>query len=162
MVVYHRETTFQQRKRLFEIIEETKNISNACRDTKISRSTYYRWEPRYEKDGVEGLFETKSHAAHGSSHDRPTDREEDCRAPEGASDTWGKKRIARVDMERSTIGKKWLQLKTVRNVLDRHGMWNPEKKKKRKKNDGTTADKPNKTINIDLNATTLSRYPTST
>ena len=64
MTVYYEETTFQQRRYLFELVDEENNISEACRGAKVSRSTYYRWKPRYEKDGIEGLREPKSHTAH--------------------------------------------------------------------------------------------------
>ncbi|MFZ2070051.1 MAG: DDE-type integrase/transposase/recombinase, partial [Halobacteriota archaeon] len=40
-------------------------------------------------------------------------------------------------------------IETVRNVLNRHGLWKNGKKKKKRKNKGTTADSPNKTSNID-------------
>ncbi|RLG29476.1 hypothetical protein DRN97_11815 [Methanosarcinales archaeon] len=49
---------------LFELVERLVNVSEACRRAKVSRSTYYRWKPRYEKEGVEGLREPKSHAVH--------------------------------------------------------------------------------------------------
>jgi len=64
MVVYYHQTTFQQRIYLFELVERPGNVSEACRGAKVSRSTYYRWKPRYEKDGVDGLRETRSHAVH--------------------------------------------------------------------------------------------------
>jgi len=38
----------------------------------------------------------------------------------------------------------------VRNVLKGHGLWKNGERKKKRKNRGTTADIPNKTINIDL------------
>jgi len=41
-------------------------------------------------------------------------------------------------------------IETVRNVLKRHGLWKNGKRKKKRKNRGTTADSPTKTMNIDL------------
>jgi len=55
MIIYYRETTFQQRRYLFELVEQLENISEACRRAKVSRKTYYRWKPKYERDGIEGL-----------------------------------------------------------------------------------------------------------
>ena len=64
MVVYYRQTTFQQRIYLFELVERLENVSEACRRVKVSHSTYYRWKPRYEKESVDGLREPRSHAVH--------------------------------------------------------------------------------------------------
>jgi len=148
MVVYYRETTFQQRRHLFDLVEETKNISKACRDAKVSRSTYYRWKPRYEKYGIEGLREPKSHAAHSP---RTIDPEIERRIVElrRKHPDWGKKRIAQ-QIWKEHDWEHVVAITTVKNVLKRHGMWNAEKRKKKKKNKGTTADKANKTVNIDL------------
>ena len=148
MAVYYRETTFQQRKHLFDLVEETNNISKACRDAKVSRSTYYRWKPRYEKYGIEGLREPKSHAAHNP---RTIDLEIEWRIVElrRKHPDWGKKRIAQ-QIWKEHDWEHVVAITTVKNVLKRHGMWNAEKRKKKKKNKGTTADKPNKTVNIDL------------
>ncbi len=64
MAIYYRQTTFQQRRYLFELVEQLGNVSEACRLAKVSRKTYYHWKPRYEKEGIEGLREPKSHAVH--------------------------------------------------------------------------------------------------
>jgi transposase InsO family protein len=63
---------------------------------------------------------------------------------------WGKKRIAQQIWKENN----WEQnvaIDTVKNVLNRHGMWKEDgKRKEKKKNKGITAQEPNKTINIDL------------
>ncbi len=62
---------------------------------------------------------------------------------------WGKKRIAQQIWKENN----WehnVAIGTVKNVLGRHGMWKEGKRKEKKKNKGTTAQEPNKTINIDL------------
>ena len=149
MAIYYRETTFQQRKYLFELVERQGNVSEACRRAKVSRKTYYRWKPRYEKDGVEGLCEPRSHVVHNP---RTIDPQIERRIIElrRKHPNWGKKRIAQWiwkehDWERVVA------IETVRNILDRHGLWNPVRRgKKNKNNRGITADNPNKTINIDL------------
>lgn len=148
MVVYHRETTFQQRRHLFEVAEQTKNISEACRQAKVSRSTYYRWKPGYEKDGVEGLREPKSHAAH-NPHTIDPQIEKRIVELRREHPNWGKKRIAQW-IWKEHDWEKVVAIETVRKVLLRHGLWNVKKREKKRKNEGTTADKPNKTVNIDL------------
>ncbi|MFZ2071527.1 MAG: hypothetical protein WAV32_08050 [Halobacteriota archaeon] len=57
MAIYYRQTTFQQRRYLFELAELLGSVSEACRLEKVSRNTYYyHWEPRYEKEGIEKVF----------------------------------------------------------------------------------------------------------
>ncbi|MFZ2071588.1 MAG: hypothetical protein WAV32_08365 [Halobacteriota archaeon] len=50
MAIYYRQTTFQQRRYLFELAELLGSVSEACRLTKVSRNTYDHWEPRPEKE----------------------------------------------------------------------------------------------------------------
>ncbi len=64
MSIYYRSTTFQQRRFLFEMVEQGGDVAEACRRAKVSRKTYYHWKPRYEKEGVDGLREPRSHAVH--------------------------------------------------------------------------------------------------
>lgn len=146
--VYYRETTYQQRKYLFELGEELGNVSEACRRAKVSRGTYYNWKKRYEENGIEGLSETKSCAPH-NPHTLDSLIEKRIINLKREHPTWGKKRIAQWIWKENN----WepnVAINTVKNVLSRHGMWSEEKKPKKKKNEGITADKPNKTINIDL------------
>ncbi len=148
MAVYYRQTTFQQRKYLFEIVEQLGNVSEACRWAKVSRKTYYHWKPRYEKEGLEGLREPKSHAVHNPQTINPQ-IERRIIELRREHPNWGKKRIAQW-IWKENGWKRVVAIETVRNVLNRHGLWKNGKKKKKRKNKGTTADSPNKTINIDL------------
>ena len=148
MAVYYPQTTFQQRIYLFELVERLGNVSEACRGAKVSRSTYYRWKPRYEKEGVEGLREPRSHAVH---HPCTIDSGIKRRIIELRREhpDWGKKRIAQW-IWKEHGWERVVAIETVRNVLKRHGLWKNGERKKKRKNRGTTADRPNKTINIDL------------
>jgi transposase InsO family protein len=146
--IYYRETTFQQRRYLFELAEQNRNVAEACRQAKVSRNQYYYWKPRYDKDGIEGIRHPKSHAVHNH---QTIDPEIEKRIIElkRKHPSWGKKRIAQ------WIGKEhgWknvVAINTVRNVLNRHGMWMKGKRKRKPRNKGTVANKPGKTINIDL------------
>lgn len=148
MAVYYRSTTFQQRRYLFELVEQMGSVSEACRLAKVSRKTYYHWKPRYEKEGVEGLREPKSHAVHNP---KTIDPQIERRIIELRREhtNWGKKRIAQW-IWKEQGWERVVAIETVRNVLNRHGLWKNGKRKKKRKNRGTTADSPNKAINIDL------------
>ena len=146
--IYYRETTFQQRRYLFELVEQIGNISKACRQAKVSREHYYHWKPRYDKDGIEGLRHPKSHAVHNP---KMIDPQIERRIIELRREhpSWGKKRIAQwIWMEHAW--EKVVAINTVKNVLSRHGLWKNGKRRKKRKNKGTIADRSNKTINIDL------------
>ncbi len=146
--VYYRETTYSQRKYLFELVEEFGNVSEACRRAKVSRGTYYNWCKRYEDNGIFGLSETKSHAPYNRHTVDPLIEERIVSLKREHPD-WGKKRIAQHIWKENN----WehnVAIDTVKNVLSRHGMWNEGKRKEKKKNKGVTAQEPNKTINIDL------------
>lgn len=146
--VYYGETTYSQRKYLFELVEELGNVSAACRRAKVSRGTYYNWKERYEDNGISGLSETKSHAPHNRRTVDPL-IEERIVNTKREHPNWGKKRIAQQIWKENN----WVpnvSITTVKNVLSRHGMWKEDIRKRKKKNKGITAEKPNKTINIDL------------
>uniref|UniRef100_UPI00048C85D4 helix-turn-helix domain-containing protein n=1 Tax=Sulfurihydrogenibium subterraneum TaxID=171121 RepID=UPI00048C85D4 len=51
--------TREAKKRLkwIQYYQKNKNISKTCRYFKISRNTFYKWLKRYEKDGLEGLYD---------------------------------------------------------------------------------------------------------
>jgi transposase InsO family protein/transposase len=146
--IYYRETTFQQRRYLFELAEQLENVAEACRQAKVSRSLYYHWKSRYDKEGIDGLRIPKSHAP---QNPQTIDPQIEQRIIELKREhpKWGKKRIAQ------WIGKEhgWknvVAVNTVRNVLNRHGMWKNGKRRRKPRNKGTVADRPHKTINIDL------------
>ncbi len=130
------------------MVKESGNIAKACRTAKVSRGTYYNWKERYEKDGIEGLREPKSCTPYNPHKVNPLIEKRIVELKREHSN-WGKKRIAQLIWKEHNW-EKVVAIETVKNVLERHGLWNPEKKKKRIKNKGTTSDEPNKTINIDL------------
>ena len=115
---------------------------------KVSRTHYYRWKPRYDKDGIDGLRTPKSHAP---QNPQTIDPQIEQRIIELKREhpKWGKKRIAQWIWKEHSW-EKVVAVNTVRNVLRRHGLWRNEKRKKTRKNKGVTAGTPGKTINIDL------------
>jgi transposase len=91
--IHYPRTTGQQRKRLFEIWEETGNISEASRKAHVGRGTFYYWKPRFEQKGYEGLEEFESHAPNNPSRISEEVAGEVIGLKQ-AHPTWGKKRIA--------------------------------------------------------------------
>ena len=53
--IYYPRTTTSQRKKLFEVWEETQDVGAACREARVSERTFYNWKPRFEAGGYEGL-----------------------------------------------------------------------------------------------------------
>lgn len=51
----HDDVLFGYRLRLFTLAEELGSVSEACRQMGIARSTYYRWKPKLERYGLDGL-----------------------------------------------------------------------------------------------------------
>jgi transposase InsO family protein len=51
----HDDVLFGFRLRLFTLAEELRNVSEACRQMGVDRSTYYAWKPRLERYGLDGL-----------------------------------------------------------------------------------------------------------
>ena len=69
--VYYGPTTEQQRRHMIEVYEATGNKSEACRQAKVSRGTFYRWYPRYLEGGWEAVKEGRSRAAHTHPSAKP-------------------------------------------------------------------------------------------
>jgi len=51
----HDDVLFGYRLRLFTLAEELGNVSEACRQMGVARSTYYAWKPKLERYGLDGL-----------------------------------------------------------------------------------------------------------
>lgn len=50
-------TTLEQREKMFQIWQDSGNISQACREAKVSRSTFYTWKERFVEGGFPALKE---------------------------------------------------------------------------------------------------------
>ncbi len=129
--VYYGETTYSQRKYLFELVDELGNVAEACRHAKVARGTYYNWKKIYEKDGIEGLRETKSHAPY-NPHTVDLLIEKRIVNLKREHPDWGKKRIAQ-EIWKENDWKHNVAINTVKNVLSRHGLWKGNIKKKKEK-----------------------------
>jgi Homeodomain-like domain len=51
----HDDVLFGYRLRLFTLAEELGNVSEACRQMGVARSTYYAWKPKLCRYGLDGL-----------------------------------------------------------------------------------------------------------
>jgi len=119
--IHYPRTTGQQRKRLFEIWEETGNIREACRKAHVGRGTFYYWKPRFEKKGYEGLEEFESHAPNKPSR-TPEEVTREVIGLKKEHPDWGKKRIAHELAKENS----WVPVigpNTVKRILKEAGLW---------------------------------------
>ena len=119
--IHYPRTTAQQRKLLFEIWEETGNISEACRKAHVGRGTFYYWRARFEEKGYEGLEEFADHAPKNPK--RIEDKVEQAIIEmRKEHEDWGKKRIAQELAKKNN----WVPVvspNTVKRVLQDAGLW---------------------------------------
>jgi len=119
--IYYPRTTYSQRQLLFQVWEETQNVSEACRQARIGKSTFYYWKPRFEAGGYEALKEVKKP---GPSKGMwvAAEIQEKVAAMKKAHPEWGKQRIA----DELAKGNSWVPLvsvNTVRRILQEKGLW---------------------------------------
>jgi len=86
-------TTVSQRKRLFQVWEETGNLKEALREARVSERTFYYWKPRFEQGGYQALEDFASHAP---KNPKRTDRIVEQRVIQLRQNhpKWGKRRLA--------------------------------------------------------------------
>ena len=127
---YFGTSTASQRKRLFEVWEETGNISYACRKARLSRTAFYRWYPRFEKEGYAGLEKPLSHAAHNpvKTSEEIASRIENLKR---SNPEWGQQRIAD-ELMKSNNWVPVVNASTVWRILKAKGLM-PGKTRKRGK-----------------------------
>ena len=119
--IYYPTTTFQQRRRLFEIWEETGDVTLACRKANVSRSTFYYWKPRFLESGYPALEEPRSRRPHHIQR-IPNKIEQQIVELKRQHPSWGKLQIAN-EIVRTNDGLSTLSPNTVRRVLQEAGLW---------------------------------------
>jgi len=129
--IYYPRTTYSQRKLLFQIWEETQDVSTACERARISESTFYYWKPRYEAGGYEALREGQKP---GPSKGMWVSEEiqEKVASLKKNHPKWGKQRIA----DELAKGNSWVPLvspNTVRRILQEKGLWEETFEESKKK-----------------------------
>lgn len=119
--IYYPRTTSQQRKRLFEIWEETGNISEASRKAHVGRGTFYYWKARFEQKRYEGLEEFESEAPHKPSQTADEVAQEVIGLKQSHPE-WGKKRIAQ-ELAKGNSWEAVISPNTVKRILKEAGLW---------------------------------------
>jgi len=128
---YFRFTTPQQRKLLFEIWEETGNVTEACHKAQVGRATFYYWKPRFDANGYAGLEEFESRVAHKLNR-KEESIEQDVIVMRQQHPDWGKLRIAD-EMAKENNWVAVISPNTVRRILQAADLWPEEPKVGRKK-----------------------------
>lgn len=128
---YFRFTTPQQRRLLFEIWEETGNVTKACSQAHVGRATFYYWKPRFAANGYAGLEEFESRVAHKLNR-KEASIEQSVIAMRRQHPDWGKFRIAD-EMAKENNWVAVVSPNTVRRILRAADLWPEEPKAGRKK-----------------------------
>ena len=149
--IYYRRTTASQRKKLFEVWEETQDMGAACRAARVSERTFYNWKPRFEEGGYAAL-EKFEPAGPKTGFRIPQKVQQKVIGLKDAHPKWGRRRIA------DEIAKKnnWVSLvspSSVARILENASLSGVSKEAKKK--GGTapvsrTAEEPGQTLNVDL------------
>jgi len=114
-------TTVAQRKKLFQIWEETKDIGAACRKARVSQRTFYYWKPRFEVGGYQALEQFKDHSPKNPAR-TSAEVEQQVIQMRQAQPSWGKRRIA----DELAKNNNWVPLvspNTVKRILQEAGLW---------------------------------------
>ena len=130
--VYFPPTTPQQRKLLFEVWEQTDNVTAACQKGHIGRTTFYYWKPRFQKDGYVGLEAYEKTGVPKGTGCVAADVENTVLELHDQHVDWGKHRLT----DEIAKANNWVALvspDTVRRILEDVGMWKPEEKRVKKK-----------------------------
>jgi transposase len=120
--VYYGPTTEQQRRHMIEVYEATGNKSEACRQAKVSRGTFYRWYPRYLEGGWEAIKEGRSRAAHTHPYAQPLEIVQRVLDLNEEHPDWGRHSIAN-HINKEHNWEKVIGASTVRDILVREGRW---------------------------------------
>ena len=126
---YFRPATAQQRKLLFATWEATGSVPTACQVARVSRSTFYYWKPRFEKEGYPGIEHNRSHARKNTSR-KAKEVEEQVIALYRAHPDWGKKRIE-LELAKANNWVPVASLNTVRRILQEAQLWTSSREGKK-------------------------------
>jgi transposase len=130
--IYFPPTTPQQRKLLFEIWEQTDNVTMACQKAHVGRTTFYYWKVRFDKDGYAGLATYEKVGVPKGTGSVAAEVETKVLELHEEHMDWGKHRLA----DEITKDNNWVALvspNTVRRILEDVGKWNPEESRVKKK-----------------------------
>jgi transposase InsO family protein len=94
-------------------------VSAACREAGISRTLFYRWRQRLERDGVDGVHPRRLRARSGPAPQLPPHVERRLLAVAIAEATWG---CARLAAYAQRLWRLRVAPSTVQRLLRRHGL----------------------------------------
>jgi transposase len=106
---------------LFQIWEETGNLEEALRETRVSKRTFYNWKPRFDQGGYEALEEFASHAPKTPNRTAKVIEQQVIQLRQ-KHPKWGKRRIA----DELAKENNWTALvspNTVKRILVDAGLW---------------------------------------
>lgn len=124
-------TTASQRKKLFEVWEETGDVGTACCEAKVSERTFYNWKSRFEAGGYAALEKFEPAGPTPGSR-KPKDIQRKVVELKKAHSKWGRRRIA------DEIAKEnnWVPLvspSSVERILAQAGLLPEQEEVKKKK-----------------------------
>ncbi len=149
--VHYPRTTPSQRRKVFEVWEDTGEIATACQKAGVSEGTFYYWRPRFETGGYEAVEQFASHAPKEPNR-TPVEIEQAVIAIRQQNESWGKRRIA------DELAKKnnWVAVispNTVKRILQEAGLWgqpNSQATAAKFEPVSRTAELPGQSLNVDL------------
>ena len=114
------QTTLKQRLLLFRLWEETGNVTEACKQAQVNRSTFYYWKTRFQEGGYPALEEPLS-SRPKRTRLTPPRVEKLVIELKQENPTWGKRQIANELANR--YPELSLSSRTVRRILVDAGLW---------------------------------------
>jgi transposase len=118
-------TTVAQRKMLFAVWEEIKDVGKACSQARVSERTFYYWKPRFEAGGYPALEQFADHRPKTPAR-VAAEVEQQVIEMRQAQPSWGKRRIAD-ELAKSNNWVSVISPNTVRRILQEAGLWSASK-----------------------------------
>lgn len=113
-------SVMEARQRFLEKLESGESMSEACRESHVSRVTGYKWQERYAKEGTSGLKD-RSRRPQRSPQKTPVALEERVLQTKRQHRSWGPKKIRALLVHREPLVD-WPAVSTMGEILSRAGM----------------------------------------
>ena len=150
--VYYPATTPQQRKHLFEMWEQSANVTWACQKAHVGRATFYYWKARFDQEGYAGLEAYAQKGVPKGTGRVAAEVEAKVLELHDQHADWGKHRVTH-EIAKSNNWVPLVSPNSVRRILEDAGLWQPEEKQVKKspiEPVSRTADRPGQTLKVDL------------